>query len=129
MAEMNNDRPNYLVGYKKPPTSGQFKKGRSGNDRGRPRGSRNLKTDLLEELNEKVPLTIYGKLKKISKQRLTIKSLVANAAKGDIRAATKVFDLLLKLTQDDEPDTPGNDLSDSDKEILAAFLERHGKKS
>jgi len=36
---MSND---YEVGYKKPPKQGRFKKGQSGNPRGRPSGTKNL---------------------------------------------------------------------------------------
>ena len=40
----------YKVGYKQPPKTAQFQKGKSGNPRGRPKNARNLKTDLAEEL-------------------------------------------------------------------------------
>jgi hypothetical protein len=54
MSKLNSD--DYPVGYGKPPASTQFRKGQSGNRSGRPKGTNNLKTDLLEELREKVTL-------------------------------------------------------------------------
>ena len=36
----------YEVGYGKPPKDSQFKKGESGNKRGRPKGVKNLKTEV-----------------------------------------------------------------------------------
>ena len=44
---MGDEQP---VGYGNPPKESRFKKGQSGNQRGRPKGSKNLKTDLAEEL-------------------------------------------------------------------------------
>lgn len=43
----------YTVGYGKPPTFGQFQKGKSGNPSGRPRGTRNFSSDLEEVLSKK----------------------------------------------------------------------------
>ena len=36
---MSNDNDDYEVGYGRPPKSGQFKKGQSGNPKGRPRNA------------------------------------------------------------------------------------------
>lgn len=50
MADSNQDNNNYQVGYGKPPKHSRWKKGQSGNPRGRPKGTRGLKTDLHDEL-------------------------------------------------------------------------------
>ena len=81
----------YDVGYRKPPKNTQFKTGQSGNTKGRPKGSRNMKTDLEEELNEKITITESGKQRKLTKQKVMLKSLFAKAVKGDPRAINIVL--------------------------------------
>ena len=76
----------YKVGYGKPPRKTQFKRGRSGNPKGRPKGSRNLATDLASELGEQITVREDGHSRRISKQRALIKSLMARALQGDVRA-------------------------------------------
>ena len=57
-------RGDYEVGYGKPPRNAGFKKGQSGNPRGRPPGSENLTTLLNEALNEPVTITENGQRRK-----------------------------------------------------------------
>src|SRR5215469_5153687 len=60
----------YEVGYGKPPRSSRFKKGQSGNPRGRPSGSKNLSTLLSEALNEPVIVTENGRRRLARRQIL-----------------------------------------------------------
>ena len=123
---MTKERKDYRVGYKKPPVHTRFRKGVSGNPAGRPRELRNLKTDFLEELSERVTVTEGGKRRHHSKQRVTIKALVNKAMTGDVRAAAKVIEYQIKLFGLDEAASGELGLSQTDQEILAAFLERYG---
>ena len=93
----NIEQAGYEVGYGKPPKQHQFKPGQSGNPKGRPKGTRNLKTDLAEELGQMVKITENGDKRSLSKQRVMIKTLVAKAAKGDPRATKQVIDLMAHL--------------------------------
>ncbi len=76
--------PDYEVGFGKPPKSTQFKKGQSGNPRGRPKGSLNLATTLKRELNEKVMVAENGRQRTVSKGEAAIKQLVNRAAQGEL---------------------------------------------
>ena len=115
---------NKEVGYKKPPKANQFKKGQSGNRKGRPKGSRNLKTDLEAELAETILVSEGGSRKTMSKQRAMLKSLTAKALQGDSRAANTVLGLVQKLLADENPGLSHEDLATDDRAILDAYEER-----
>ena len=57
------------VGYGRPPKANQFKPGKSGNPKGRPKGSLNLVNDLAAELSELITVREDGRARRISKQR------------------------------------------------------------
>ena len=84
----------YDVGYKKPPIKTQWKKGQSGNLKGRPKGTKNLRTALKEELQEKIVVREGGQKKTITKQCATVKGLVSKAMKGDVRAFNAISNQL-----------------------------------
>lgn len=97
----------YDVGYKKPPKSGQFKKGKSGNPKGRKKGTKGFNTIVKEILGEPLPVTQGGVKQFLTAVELALKALVASAAKGN----PKAIDLLLKLGKEhlpltDQPDYP-----------------------
>jgi hypothetical protein len=114
----------YEVGYRKPPKATQFKKGQSGNPRGRPKGTKNLKADLIEELGEHITLSEGGKPKRLSKQRALVKSLTAKAIKGDARAISTVLNLMLRVLDVAASDAAEVPLSEEERAILINFEKR-----
>ena len=117
----------YEVGYRKPPKHTRFKEGRSGNPKGRPKGTRNLKTDLAEELQERILLREGGREIRITKQRAMVKSQLAKAIKGDTRASTLMLDLVLRLLELDMVDRDDGRLTDDEKAIIGLLEERLGQ--
>ena len=115
----------YLVGYKKPPIHTRFSKGQSGNPKGRPRGSVGLKTDLMAELSERLPVTERGEQRKLTKQRIVVKALANKAMTGDVRASAKLLDLIVKIFGLEETNAEDPGLTANDQEILKEFLRRH----
>ena len=88
---------NYEVGYKQPPKKHQFRKGVSGNPRGRPKGTKNLRTDFAEELATLITVNVQGKRQTITKQRALIMALTNEAIKSDPRAMAIAIKLALQL--------------------------------
>jgi Family of unknown function (DUF5681) len=81
----------YSVGKGKPPLHTRFQKGRSGNPRGRCKGSKNVATLLAQVLNERVTVTENGKRRTITKREAILKQLANKAASGDYRAMKLVI--------------------------------------
>jgi hypothetical protein len=115
----------YEVGYSKPPKHTRFKPGQSGNPRGRPKGTKNLKTDLMEELGEKILIREGDHPRQVSKQRALVKALLTRALKGDVRAANLLLSMMMRLfdTGEGAPDEV-EDLRPDELEILEAYKER-----
>ncbi len=110
------------VGYGKPPRQHRFKPGQSGNPRGRPKGARGLKAELRAELDELVTITVDGKRRRIPKRRLVIKSLAAQAAKGNVAAADKLLALVIQAEGFEDQRPAVRPLSQTDLLILSQFL-------
>ena len=114
------------IGYGKPPKQTRFKPGQSGNPRGRPSGTRNLKTDLAEELAERIAISEGGRRQAVSKQRGMLKQLMAKALKGDVRAANTVIGLVERLLDARADADMSAAVRAQDQDIIADFLRRHG---
>lgn len=73
----------YDVGYGKPPTTHQFKPGKSGNPRGRPKGSRNVVTEITDVFFSTVTLTLpNGKQEKMPLWKAALWKQGVKAAQG-----------------------------------------------
>lgn len=81
----------YIVGYGKPPEDYQYKKGKSGNPKGRPRGSRNMAVLFRKGLDDKVAITEKGKQKKITVREAIVQRALIEAMKGKDKAIERIM--------------------------------------
>ena len=119
----------YEVGYRKPPEHSQFKPGQSGNPEGRPKGTKNLKTDLEEELHERILVREGGTERRISKQRALLKSLTAKAIKGDTRAANVLLNMILKVLEAEPEKSDEPQLTADERAVLETLEMRLGRRT
>ena len=76
----------YEVGFGKPPKRTQFKKGRSGNPKGRPPRKPDVYSELTKVLREKVTVTIDGQPEKVTVQQALLLRLRDQALRGELWA-------------------------------------------
>ncbi len=114
-------------GYCKPPMHTRFRPGQSGNPNGRPKGLKNFRTELAEELQEHVQITEGGRKRKVSKQRALIKSMIAKAAAGEVRVLMMLLDKLVAADLRTEAEEDTND--PGDQAILDRYKARLGRSS
>lgn len=119
---MSNHEPTYEVGYKKPPTSGKFKKGTSGNPRGRRKGSKNFSTCLEIEMNQMINVTENGEHKRISRNHASAKRFANMAVMGD----PKMLPILLNRDKENErpKGVEAAPISSKDKLVMRSIVER-----
>jgi hypothetical protein len=86
------------VGYGKPPKAHRFKPGQSGNPKGRPKGRKNRRTVITEQLDRMTMIRENGKPVRLTVRELLGKVLVNQAAKGD----KKAIDMALRLDREAE---------------------------
>lgn len=90
--EDEEDEYEYKCGYKKPPKHTQFKKGHSGNPKGRPKTSKNPAEALAKELSSPIQIKMNGKIKNIKAMDLIYKKAVQMALQGNISLLKKLLE-------------------------------------
>ena len=119
----------YEVGYGKPPRHARFKKGQSGNPRGRPAGSKNLKTVVSEALNEPFIVTENGRHRKITKREAIVTQLVDRSATADWRAVKILLDIVRDIEGQTEPGSPETSaFTAADKKVIELLIARQYRK-
>ena len=84
----------YEIGYGRPPSSGRFQPGVSGNPKGRPKYKPTPLAEIIENaLNDPIEYRERGRTKVATYRELSLKVLVDRAVSGDLEAA----ELALKI--------------------------------
>ncbi|TAK47212.1 MAG: hypothetical protein EPO23_12265 [Xanthobacteraceae bacterium] len=111
------------VGYKNPQRHTQFKKGQSGNPKGRPKGAKSLKTAIQKELHSKIVVEQNGVKKAIFRNEAIAKGLVNDAIRGRDRPRETVLRYADEI--DELNDRSSTDsLNEHEESILDDWFER-----
>jgi hypothetical protein len=103
MTSRNTKSVRYQVGYRKPPSHTQFRKGQSGNPGGRPRraASERAKALALREAYRTVTVKEGGRALALPAIQAILRSQIALAAKGNVQAQRAVLAAIHAIEQED----------------------------
>ena len=119
---------NSAVGYGRPPVATRFKAGTSGNPKGRPKGSKNIKTLITEALLASIPIQEGEKARRVSRLEGVVLCQLQSALKGNDKAAMAVLKMAQQLgILQDCGDAGEISLSKEDERILNELLARSRK--
>ena len=118
----NRQERDYEVGYGKPPKATQFQKGRSGNPKGRPKGSQNKGSIVRNIMDRKVTVRENGKERKITVFEALVEKMVAKALNGSMNDQIKLVQMVEKHAPDKLADIP----EDAARTITVEFVRSDG---
>jgi Family of unknown function (DUF5681) len=117
-----------MVGYGRPPAATRFKKGQSGNPKGRPKGRKSVGKILRDALHRTIEVREGERIRAMPKIEAVIEVTLNKALKGDHRSFAKLMDVADKLGIIElQPDEQKNFVSYEDvasaREKLTRLLE------
>lgn len=107
------------VGYGRPPIHSQFKKGHSGNPRGRPKRTRDVESIVNEVLGQKIWVTLDGRRKRVTVHLALLLRLREQGLKGDLRSTRLLLELGRSSAAGGQDKAAACNLSQEDLAILA----------
>ena len=123
---MSDDSRDEDTGYGNPPRATRFKKGQSGNPKGRPRGGRNFASDVDDVLGTKMTVQENGRPRQVTAQQAALLRLREKALKGDVRALDRLLTLADQRSAEREAQSKERSLTSDEDDILQRFLISHG---
>ena len=121
---MAEQEPPYEVGYGRPPKSGQFTKGMSGNPKGRPKGSKNLANIVMQECRQRVRVNGPRGSRTVSKLEAVVMQLGNKAAQGEARATREFLPLVQRSEEVVNSESGHIVLSEMDQRIMQTVRRR-----
>ena len=121
---MSEDNRPYEVGYGKPPEGGKFAKGKSGNPKGRPKGSKNIANIFLRESRQTVRINGPRGPRSVTKLEAAVMQLGNKAAQGDARALHEFFSQNWKAEEISNSAASSPKSNELDQKVMQSILAR-----
>lgn len=120
----------YTVGYGRPPREHQFRKGESGNPKGRQKGRKNFKTVVETVVGMPTPVRVDGssKTRTVPTIEAALYRLRQKALTGDIRAIKELLELAADVWVAPTVDPSTLPVLPDDEAIIEAFIKRATRK-
>jgi hypothetical protein len=115
-------KPPDTVGYGRPPKATQFKKGQSGNPKGRPKGTRPVGAVLQEILGQRIAVTENGRTRRLPALEVMLRRLANDAMRSEPVALKLSLSLFDRYGDSPEAGIRFDEVLAEDKAILANFL-------
>jgi hypothetical protein len=112
------------TGYGNPPMHTRFTKGKSGNPKGRPKGSQNLATILAKAGRQRIKVTENGRTRYITKFEASMLQLMNQAVSGDLKAIRELHSWITSLEDSDQATLAQSVPREDDATVMASMLER-----
>ena len=93
MTDRKDPDGDYEVGHSRPPKDTRWKKGQSGNPKGRPKADKTGPVDISAFLDEPVAMTINGKAKELHPFEAMVWQMIRKSMKGEITPLIRLVEL------------------------------------
>ena len=123
-----SNRSRTTIGYKKPPDHTRFKKGQSGNPKGRPKGSKNFATVVDNTVNRPVSVSENGRRRTITKLEASLTQLFNKSASGDLGAIRTMIPVVQMVEGRSPSPQQEETLEEADRRVMEQFFARIGYK-
>jgi hypothetical protein len=123
MTDRKRSKPaDYTVGYRRPPKATQFTAGKSGNPKGRPKGSRPVGAVLQDIIQQRVSVTENRKTRRIPALEVMLRRLANDAMRSDQRAIKLLLSLVDRYGESPQTTLQLREIMAEDEEILAQYM-------
>lgn len=116
--------PDYQVGYGRPPRQTQFRSGKSGNPKGRPKESKSFRSIVDDVANLKVKVREGSRDRNVNVVQAGLLRLAEKVVAGDLKALATLLGLIAQHQPDQVEQIDFAKLSADDEELLKDLVAR-----